>query len=406
MENNSNFSSLSVASSKVNDGSNENQVNADTNNDQSDSSVTLNCTEMTNVSNYKTETTTAEVLNLEELAAVVTEEKSEEREMLAGTSTDSNGQDISDSSTHMSLISLQDNIEDVSSEEEQEEEEVDEDDDDEENLFPEENTLLSLSNNETASMDIQNATNNDVQFGDGSSVPSNINIIDAISVGSEMAQETVISNTSMVSNGGNQTVFIANLELDANQANMNVTNSGDSLITITATTTTTPISTSDTIGEEVIIEAAPSDALIQNEITPELRAVLGDIEIPAGVDPSFLAALPVEIREEVIQEHLRMNRVNTRTQQSDVTTTPQTPLPEVSAEFLAALPPNIQTEVLMQQRMEQQRRAAQSINPEDPVDTVAFFQNLPEALRQAVREKYISLIKEKYLYFIHFLDTH
>lgn len=122
----------------------------------------------------------------------------------------------------------------------------------------------------------------------------------------------------------------------------------------------------------------------REEMTPEIREALGDLEIPDGVDPSFLAALPPELREEVIQEHLRMQRVDQTPQQSEPQTATQYPLTEVSPEFLAALPPNIQTEVLMQQRIEQQRRTAQSANPEDPVDTAAFFQNLPEALRQAV----------------------
>jgi E3 ubiquitin-protein ligase HUWE1 len=57
---------------------------------------------------------------------------------------------------------------------------------------------------------------------------------------------------------------------------------------------------------------------------------------------------------------------------------------DVSPEFLAALPPNIQEEVLAQQRMEQQRRAAATTNPNDPLDAEAFFRNLQPSLRQVV----------------------
>lgn len=57
---------------------------------------------------------------------------------------------------------------------------------------------------------------------------------------------------------------------------------------------------------------------------------------------------------------------------------------DVSPEFLAALPPNIQEEVLAQQRIEQQRRMATVSNPNDPMDTEAFFRNLQPSLRQAV----------------------
>lgn len=45
--------------------------------------------------------------------------------------------------------------------------------------------------------------------------------------------------------------------------------------------------------------------LPQQEIDPAIRAILGDLEVPEGVDPSFLAALPPEMREEVVQEHIR-----------------------------------------------------------------------------------------------------
>uniref|UniRef100_A0A1A9ZLS0 HECT-type E3 ubiquitin transferase n=1 Tax=Glossina pallidipes TaxID=7398 RepID=A0A1A9ZLS0_GLOPL len=134
----------------------------------------------------------------------------------------------------------------------------------------------------------------------------------------------------------------------------------------------------------VTTQASTSASSTRNtELTPEIQAVLGDLEIPEGVDPSFLAALPTEMREEVIQEHIRMQRFVQRPQNSEIQSNQYT-LSEVSPEFLAALPPNIQTEVLMQQRIEQQRQAAQSTNPEDPVDTAAFFQNLPETLRQAI----------------------
>lgn len=41
------------------------------------------------------------------------------------------------------------------------------------------------------------------------------------------------------------------------------------------------------------------------DMDPAIRAILGDLQVPEGVDPSFLAALPSEMRDEVIQEHIR-----------------------------------------------------------------------------------------------------
>ncbi|CAG2183004.1 unnamed protein product, partial [Oppiella nova] len=57
---------------------------------------------------------------------------------------------------------------------------------------------------------------------------------------------------------------------------------------------------------------------------------------------------------------------------------------EVNPEFLAALPLNIQEEVLAQQRAEQQRIASQTANPETPVDAGSFILTLPPSLRRQV----------------------
>lgn len=109
------------------------------------------------------------------------------------------------------------------------------------------------------------------------------------------------------------------------------------------------------------------------------------MEIPEGVDPSFLEALPEDVRREVIAEQRRLIRLQQRSQGATCSDGSSSLLAsEVSPEFLAALPPNLQEEVLAQQRLEQQRQAAAQANPDDPVDAAAFFQNLQPSLRQAV----------------------
>jgi E3 ubiquitin-protein ligase HUWE1 len=114
----------------------------------------------------------------------------------------------------------------------------------------------------------------------------------------------------------------------------------------------------------------------------EYAAILGmDVhDLPEGVDPSFLAALPEDMRQEVIDEQRRLQNIRQRAAQQQE----QQGVQEVNPEFLAALPPNIQEEVLAQQRMEQQRQAAAQSNPEAPVDPGEFLQNLPAPLRQSV----------------------
>lgn len=142
--------------------------------------------------------------------------------------------------------------------------------------------------------------------------------------------------------------------------------------------------------------------------------------MPEGVDPSFLAALPENIRQEVIADQLRLQRQRTQaatlpsstpaaapvapetgasgssgniltpagnnlaTAAGSSSSGPTAPFSEVNPEFLAALPPNIQEEVLAQQRVERERLAAATANPETPVDPASFIQTLPPALRRQV----------------------
>ena len=84
-------------------------------------------------------------------------------------------------------------------------------------------------------------------------------------------------------------------------------------------------------------------------------------------------------RQEVIDEQRRLQTIRQRAAQNT-----EAGVSEVNPEFLAALPPNIQEEVLAQQRMEQQRQAAAQANPEEPVDPGEFLQTLPAQLRQSV----------------------
>ncbi|RZF32790.1 hypothetical protein LSTR_LSTR011436 [Laodelphax striatellus] len=115
-------------------------------------------------------------------------------------------------------------------------------------------------------------------------------------------------------------------------------------------------------------------------------------DIPEGVDPSFLEALPEDMRAEVIQEHLRLQRMSARSAEAGEASSSggggggasTVANLEVNADFLNALPPAIQQEVLAQQRLEQQRQAAALANPNEPMDPTAFFQDLAPPLRQAI----------------------
>ncbi|XP_054421700.1 E3 ubiquitin-protein ligase HUWE1 isoform X8 [Pteronotus mesoamericanus] len=150
---------------------------------------------------------------------------------------------------------------------------------------------------------------------------------------------------------------------------------------------------SSTRESAVAISGADSRGILEEPLpstSSEEEDPLAGISLPEGVDPSFLAALPDDIRREVLQNQLGI-RPPTRTAPSTNSSTPAVVanpgVTEVSPEFLAALPPAIQEEVLAQQRAEQQRRElAQNASSDTPMDPVTFIQTLPSDLRRSVLE--------------------
>ncbi|XP_062871591.1 E3 ubiquitin-protein ligase HUWE1 isoform X2 [Trichomycterus rosablanca] len=176
--------------------------------------------------------------------------------------------------------------------------------------------------------------------------------------------------------------------------------SGDSGLTDRQTDADTGLTSVSSPGETMPrSDSADSQSqAIQEEPLPSTSNVeedpLAGISLPEGVDPSFLAALPEDIRREVLQNQLGI-RPPSRPTVSTTLSTPAAPVlsggpgvTEVSPEFLAALPPAIQEEVLAQQRAEQQRRDLSQQPPQgdQPLDPVTFIQTLPSELRRSVLE--------------------
>ncbi|XP_028140389.1 E3 ubiquitin-protein ligase HUWE1 isoform X3 [Diabrotica virgifera virgifera] len=151
----------------------------------------------------------------------------------------------------------------------------------------------------------------------------------------------------------------------------------------------------------VIVAIAPGAAVVSAGPSNDEE---DDEEIPEGVDPSFLEALPPEMRREVLEQHRILclqQRIAAATAAADAaaaeaaTSSNAAEQPQgeaaaasedniVSPEFLAALPPALQEEVLTHQRLEQQRQAAARANPNEPVDAGAFFETLQPSLRTMI----------------------
>lgn len=95
-----------------------------------------------------------------------------------------------------------------------------------------------------------------------------------------------------------------------------------------------------------------------------------------GIDIEFLEALPEDLREEVVNQHMREHRPETQAPEPDA----------ISPEFLDALPPDIREEVLHQEAIERDRRERQQRQGEADATattaTTATTTTGPEAGRQ------------------------
>ncbi|KAH9963908.1 hypothetical protein BC827DRAFT_99895 [Russula dissimulans] len=127
----------------------------------------------------------------------------------------------------------------------------------------------------------------------------------------------------------------------------------------------------------------PGPASRLERITVMIRGSPVDIT-DTGIDPTFLEALPDEMREEVVNQHIRDQQAARMERPADS---------QISAEFLDALPPEIRAEILHQEQIEQARRrveerAAASSTGAVPapveMDPASFIASLDPQLRQDV----------------------
>lgn len=152
----------------------------------------------------------------------------------------------------------------------------------------------------------------------------------------------------------------------------------------------------DTPAEPAPVEAAPVEANAEAggsveaaRVTIEIHGETVDIT-DTGIDPTFLEALPDDMREEVLNQHFREFRP---------AAPPQAVPSSINSEFLDALPPHLRAEVLRQEAAEQRReqdtaRAAarasggayveeEAVGPVE-IDPASFFASLDPQLRQSV----------------------
>jgi E3 ubiquitin-protein ligase HUWE1 len=96
-----------------------------------------------------------------------------------------------------------------------------------------------------------------------------------------------------------------------------------------------------------------------------------------SIDPTFLEALPEDLRAEVL-----LSRQNQVTQTSSEQ--PQSD-GDIDPEFLAALPPDIREEVLAQQRAQRLQQQSQELEGQPvEMDAVSIIATFPSEIREEV----------------------
>lgn len=119
-----------------------------------------------------------------------------------------------------------------------------------------------------------------------------------------------------------------------------------------------------------------------SEIPQELNQVdstnINTTSTSNSIDPTFLEALPENLRAEVLASQQTSQQV-----QSVPDATHAPPPEEIDPEFLAALPPDIQAEVLAQQRAQRFLHSQQAEGPVD-MDNASILATFPPDLREEV----------------------
>ncbi|KAH7927155.1 hypothetical protein BV22DRAFT_1193856 [Leucogyrophana mollusca] len=144
-----------------------------------------------------------------------------------------------------------------------------------------------------------------------------------------------------------------------------------------------PETTDSAVAEEAgPIESSSEPSQAAERVTVTIHGSEVDIT-DMGIDPTFLEALPDDIREEVINQHVRDQRA---------ARVERPPDSQISTEFLDALPPEIRAELIQQERLEQARQAPPTAPtsgqgpPAAPadIDPASFIASLDPQLRQVV----------------------
>ncbi|KAG5651874.1 hypothetical protein H0H81_007094 [Sphagnurus paluster] len=150
------------------------------------------------------------------------------------------------------------------------------------------------------------------------------------------------------------------------------TQEGDAeMIDATAADNQSPDSSEAGPSTQPASSAAPAPV---ERITVMIHGSLVDIT-ETGIDPTFLEALPDDMREEVLNQHVRDQRAARVERPADS---------QISSEFLDALPPEIRAEIIQQEAIQRARAPPAAPGVPAEIDNASFLASLDPTLRQTV----------------------
>ncbi|CAN6450843.1 unnamed protein product [Victoria cruziana] len=139
--------------------------------------------------------------------------------------------------------------------------------------------------------------------------------------------------------------------------------------------TSLPMNNTDASPQNVSEAPQGSGQAIGESRPAENQQATGSLDT-GSIDPTFLDALPEELRAEVLsaQQHQAAQSSNEQPQSAE----------EIDPEFLAALPPDIRAEVLAQQRAQRLHSSQELEGQPVEMDTVSIIATFPSDLREEV----------------------
>ncbi|KAH9603413.1 hypothetical protein KSS87_004335 [Heliosperma pusillum] len=137
--------------------------------------------------------------------------------------------------------------------------------------------------------------------------------------------------------------------------------------------------TSASVGRETslhsVSEVGENPSQESDGVHADAQQITGDTE-SGPIDPTFLDALPEELRAEVLSaQHGQSNQPANDEQQNTE---------DIDPEFLAALPPDIRAEVLAQQQVQRLHQSQELDGQPVEMDTVSIIATFPSDLREEV----------------------